>query len=83
MRTIGKVVGENVSPEMQDMAKNLRNLATLVEGGTCVAVGVAWALNENGKRSANNTFCGDDAGSTLLGGVTLLQHGLIKAINEQ
>jgi len=82
MRKIERVIGEKVSPEMQDMAKNLRNLATLVEGGTCVAVAIAWVQTEDNGPKPNETFCGDEYGTTLLGATALLQFNLAKAIHD-
>lgn len=82
MRVIEKKVGESVSPDMLNMAKNLRNLATLVEGGTCVAVAIAWILVEDKGPTPNETFCGDEFGTTLLGATSLLQHSLAKAIYD-
>jgi len=76
MRVIEKKVGKSVSPEMLDMAKNLRNLATLVEGGTCVAVAIAWLQTSDDGHTAHNTFCADNGRYTLMGAVSVLQNKL-------
>jgi hypothetical protein len=82
MRVIEKVVGENVSAEMIQEAKNLRNLATLVEGGTVVAVAYAWVEKDGEGLATQSTFCGDRGHTTLMGAVSMMKHRLAKAIDD-
>jgi len=83
MRVIEKKVGEGVSPEMLQEAKNLRNLATLIESGTVVAVAYAWVEKEGEALVTDSTFCGDRGHTTLIGAVTLMKHRLSMAINRE
>lgn len=82
MRTIERKVGEAVSPEMLQQAKNLRNLATLVEGGTAVAVAYAWVEQTENGYDCHSTFCGDNARYTLAGVVNVLSTRLSAVIGE-
>lgn len=82
MRVIEKKVGESVSPEMLQQAKNLRNLATLVEGGTAVAVAYAWVEKDEDGYNCHSTFCGDTARYTLAGVVSVLSTRLSVVIGE-
>lgn len=84
MRVIEKKVGDSVSPEMLQEAKNLRNLATLIEGGNAIAVAYSWVAKDNNGVDLNtgNTFCADHGKYTLLGVVTALQVALASGIND-
>lgn len=80
MRAIERKINETVSPEMLEQAKSLRHLATLIEGGTAVAVAYAWVEDEDGNNVSQSTFCGDYGKMTLLGEVAMLKDRLIGAI---
>lgn len=84
MRVIEKKVGEAVSPEMLQEAKNLRNLASLVEGGNAVAVAYAWVAKEGNSVNldTNHTWCADAGSMSMLGVVSLMQTRLAIAIDN-
>lgn len=84
MRTIERVIGESVSPEMQQEARNLRNLATLIEGGNAVAVAYAWVAKDENTVSltTNHTWCGDTGSMQMLGAVALMQVRLAQAVDD-
>lgn len=82
MRTIERKVGESVSPEMLQEAKNLRNLATCIESGLYVAVAYAWVEKDGEGLATQSTFCGDRGHTTLMGAVSMMKHRLAKAIDD-
>lgn len=82
IRKIERKVGETVSPEMMQEAKNLRNLATLIEGGTAIAVAYAWVQKDKDVAVPYSTFCGDDCGMVLLAAVVLLQRKISNGLVE-
>lgn len=84
MRVIERAVGEGVSEDMLQEAKNLRLLATLIEGGTCVGVAFAWVQTKEGDNDlhAFSNFCGDKGCYTILGAVSVLQHKLARAVHK-
>lgn len=72
IHTIERKVGEAVSPEMLQEAKNLRNLAASIENGTAVAVAYTWVSTADAVAQTYSTFNADSHCFTLLGSVSVM-----------